>query len=70
MQIKWSLLNGFIAIFQVLAGGSLDVDVTVTGPNNHVVYKEVRKEYDTIAFNTTVSVNGKQRQSDTFRCIL
>lgn len=40
---------------QVVNGGELDVDVTVIGPGQDVIYKEQRREYDTIQFNTTVS---------------
>lgn len=41
---------------QVVSGGQLDVDVIVQGPNKNVLYKELRKEYDMYAFNTTVSI--------------
>ncbi|XP_031623515.1 transmembrane emp24 domain-containing protein 3-like [Contarinia nasturtii] len=39
--------------FQVVSGGQLDVDVTVEAPNQNLIYKELRKEYDTFMFNTT-----------------
>lgn len=38
-----------------MRGGQLDVDVLIEGPDKNAIYKEYRKEYDTVTFNSTVS---------------
>lgn len=48
----------FVDDSQVVNGGELDIDVTFIGPGQDVIYKEQRREYDTIQFNTTVSGYG------------
>lgn len=45
---------------QVVGGGELDVDVGIAGPNRQIIYKQLRKEFDTVHFNSTVSGNKKQ----------
>ena len=35
---------------QVISGGNYDVDVTLFGPNNKVIYQEKRKQYDSVDF--------------------
>lgn len=40
---------------KVVSGGQLDIDVNIEGPDQKMIYKELRKEYDTFMFNTTVS---------------
>lgn len=46
--------------FQVVGGGELDVDVGIAGPSRQIIYKQLRKEFDTVHFNSTVSGNNKQ----------
>ena len=41
--------------FQVVTGGHYDVDVTLTGPNNQVLYKQVKKQYDSHTFKAAVT---------------
>jgi len=36
--------------FQVVTGGHYDVDVILTGPRKNVMYKEVKKQYDSHTF--------------------
>lgn len=47
----------FSPTFQVVGGGSLDIDVTVLDPAHNIIYSGQRKEYDNVQFNTTVSMN-------------
>jgi len=37
--------------FQVVTGGQYDVDVQVEAPNRQVIYKEIKKQYDTFPFS-------------------
>jgi len=36
--------------FQVVTGGHYDVDVAIEAPNKQIIYKEVKKQYDTFPF--------------------
>ncbi|GAB1604270.1 transmembrane emp24 domain-containing protein 3-like isoform X1 [Argonauta hians] len=42
--------------FQVITGGSYDVDVELSSPNGQVVHKATKKQYDT--FTWTADLNG------------
>ncbi|XP_010285674.1 PREDICTED: transmembrane emp24 domain-containing protein 7-like [Phaethon lepturus] len=42
--------------FQVITGGHYDVDCQVEGPDGAVLYKEMKKQYDSFTF--TASKNG------------
>ncbi|XP_058485987.1 isocitrate dehydrogenase [NADP], mitochondrial-like [Solea solea] len=44
----------FDLIFQVIAGGSYDVDCFVTDPQNNVLYNEEKKMYDRFTHTTTM----------------
>lgn len=33
-------------LFQVVTGGSYDVDVTLEGPNKEILYQQVKSQYD------------------------
>ena len=37
-------------MLQVVTGGHYDVDVILTGPRKNVMYKEVKKQYDSHTF--------------------
>jgi len=41
--------------FQVVTGGHYDVDVNVEAPNKQIIYKEVKKQYDTFVWMPDVS---------------
>ncbi|KAG7482015.1 transmembrane emp24 domain-containing protein 3-like [Solea senegalensis] len=45
----------FDLIFQVIAGGSYDVDCFVTDPQNNVLYNEEKKMYDRFTHTTTMT---------------
>jgi len=36
--------------FQVVTGGHYDVDVSIEAPNKQIIYKEVKKQYDTFVW--------------------
>jgi len=40
--------------YQVITGGNFDVDVELTAPNGQSLYKDVRKQYDSYMFTTSV----------------
>jgi len=42
-------------IFQVVTGGHYDVDVIVQDPTKKVLYKEVKKQYDSFTFTAEVT---------------
>ena len=37
-------------LLQVVTGGHYDVDVAIEAPNKQIIYKEVKKQYDTFPF--------------------
>jgi hypothetical protein len=39
----------------VVTGGQYDVDVTIEAPNKEIIYKEVKKQYDTFTWVPSVS---------------
>ncbi|XP_021951978.1 transmembrane emp24 domain-containing protein 3 isoform X2 [Folsomia candida] len=41
--------------FQVVTGGQYDVDVSIEAPNKEIIYKEVKKQYDTFTWVPSVS---------------
>jgi len=41
--------------FQVVTGGHYDVDVSIEAPNKQIIYKEVKKQYDTFTWVPAVS---------------
>jgi len=41
--------------YQVVTGGQYDVDVQIEAPNKEVIYKEVKKQYDTFTWTPKVS---------------
>lgn len=41
-----------LAHFQVTRGGNFDVDVTLFGPGDRVIYQKQRKQYDSVEFTT------------------
>ncbi|XP_066589896.1 transmembrane emp24 domain-containing protein 7-like [Prorops nasuta] len=41
--------------FQVVTGGQYDVDVTLQAPNNEIIYKQVRTQFDSHTFVPTES---------------
>lgn len=45
--------------FQVITGGNYDVDLELTGPNNQILYKDVKKQYD--SFTWTTEMKGDYR---------
>lgn len=42
--------------FQVITGGNYDVDLELTAPNGQVLYKDIKKQYD--SFTWTASITG------------
>nr|KAG5701855.1 hypothetical protein BaRGS_019066 [Batillaria attramentaria] len=42
--------------FQVVMGGNYDVDMELTAPNNQILYKDVKKQYD--SFTWTADFKG------------
>jgi|SRR6218665_1010359 len=44
---------------QVITGGNYDVDVELTSPNGPVLYKEVKKQYD--SYTWTTDARGEYR---------
>jgi len=38
--------------FQVVTGGQYDVDMSLEGPNGKVLYKDIRKQYDSFSWKT------------------
>lgn len=59
--LKFLLKNLFFkCCSQVLSGGQYDIDVIIEGPSQKLIYKEIRKEYDTFIFNVTVSIERLQ----------
>lgn len=51
-----SVLNVFVFSFQVITGGHYDVDCRLEDPDGIVLYKEMKKQYDSFTF--TASRNG------------
>lgn len=45
--------------YQVITGGNYDVDVELTSPNGPVLYKEVKKQYD--SYTWTTDARGEYR---------
>jgi len=41
--------------YQVVTGGQYDVDVQLKAPNGQVIYKEIRKQYDSRTFTAEVT---------------
>jgi len=41
--------------FQVVTGGHYDVDVTIMDPHKNVIYKEVKKQYDSHTWTATIT---------------
>uniref|UniRef100_A0A0A9Z785 Transmembrane emp24 domain-containing protein 7 n=1 Tax=Lygus hesperus TaxID=30085 RepID=A0A0A9Z785_LYGHE len=41
--------------FQVVTGGSYDVDVTLQGPNKDIIYRQVKAQFDSHTFVTPLS---------------
>lgn len=41
--------------FQVVTGGHYDVDVTIMDPHKNVIYKEVKKHYDSHTWTATIT---------------
>jgi len=52
--------------FQVVTGGHYDVDVTLTGPRKNVMYKEVKKQYDSHTFTADMTGEYKACFSNEF----
>jgi hypothetical protein len=52
--------------FQVVTGGHYDVDVTLTGPRKNVIYKEVKKQYDSHTFTADITGEYKACFSNEF----
>jgi len=52
--------------FQVVTGGHYDVDVTLTGPRKNVLYKEVKKQYDSHTFTADMTGEYKACFSNEF----
>jgi protein ERP2 len=46
---------------QVVTGGQYDVDMKVQGPNDEVLYQDVRKQYDSFNFKTKTAGTYKVR---------
>ena len=46
-------------IFQVITGGNYDVDMELVGPDGRQIYKDIKKQYDSIPF--TANVEGEYR---------
>ena len=42
--------------FQVITGGNYDVDLEIKAPNNQVLYKDIKKQYD--SFSWTADYKG------------
>ncbi|XP_064596486.1 transmembrane emp24 domain-containing protein 7-like [Liolophura sinensis] len=38
--------------FQVITGGNYDVDMDLSGPNGQILYKDMKKQYDTFTWTT------------------
>lgn len=38
--------------FQVVTGGQYDVDIHIEAPNGHILYKDVKKQYDSFTWTT------------------
>lgn len=63
MQVRL-LFNRFFQaymILQVVTGGQYDVDMKVQGPNDEVLYQDVRKQYDSFNFKTKTAGTYKVR---------
>jgi hypothetical protein len=43
----------------VITGGNYDVDLEISGPGNSILYKEMKKQYDT--FTWTADTDGEHR---------
>lgn len=41
--------------FQVVTGGQYDVDVTLEAPNNEVIYRQVKRQFDSHQFTSAMS---------------
>ncbi|KAL1140177.1 hypothetical protein AAG570_000109 [Ranatra chinensis] len=41
--------------FQVVTGGSYDVDVTLEDPNKHIIYRQVKSQFDSHTFTALLS---------------
>jgi len=41
--------------FQVVTGGQYDVDASIEAPNKQIIYKEIKKQYDTFVWTPDVS---------------
>lgn len=52
-------VKNFVVRDQVITGGNYDVDLEVSGPGNRVLYKEMKKQYDT--FIWTADVEGEHQ---------
>jgi emp24/gp25L/p24 family/GOLD. len=44
-----------IACFQVVTGGQYDVDVTLEAPNKEIIYRQVKTQFDSHTFVSTMS---------------
>lgn len=49
--------------FQVVTGGQYDVDVNLESPNGQVLYKEIRKQYDSKTWKADVTGTYQVRKS-------
>lgn len=52
--------------FQVVTGGQYDVDMSLEGPNGQILYKDVRKQYDSHSWKADVSGEYKVCFSNEF----
>ena len=48
--ITWPEVKPFFLCLQVISGGQYDVDMDLTAPNGQVLYKDVRKQYDSFTW--------------------
>lgn len=44
---------------QVIQGGNYDVDMELTGPNGQILYKDVKKQYDSFTWTTDIKGDYK-----------
>ena len=52
-------MNNTFLKFQVIQGGNYDVDMELTGPSGQILYKDVKKQYDSFTWTTDATGDYK-----------
>lgn len=55
LTINKYLINTLILLLQVVTGGQYDVDVVLENPKQEAIYKQIKTQFDSHQFTTTVS---------------